>query len=287
MADDRLFENRRFHVNGQALHALVAGPPDGPLAVLLHGFPEQSLAWHRQIPALAGAGMRVVAPDQRGYARSSKPPAVRDYRLGETARDVLALADALDAPRFSVVGHDWGGIVAWELAALHAQRLRQVVVLNAPHAGTMAAHTARHPTQLARSWYMGAFQVPLLPELALRSRGFALLRRAMVRTAQPGAFAPALLDRYAAGWAEPGALTAMLHWYRALPLGRATPAHPIDVPVTVIWGERDSFLDRRLADAALALCARGVLHVLPRATHWLHHEEPEEVNRLLLGALVA
>lgn len=277
--------SRTFDIQGLQLDVLTGGPESGELVILLHGFPESGDAWRHQVPALAGAGLRVLAPHQRGYATSSKPVSVFDYRLGLLAGDVLALADAAGAQRFSVVGHDWGGAIAWHLATLHPDRLRHVVVLNGPHTGTVGAHSLRHPTQLARGWYIAAFQLPVLPELFLQMGAHAALRRAMEGSARPNAFDPDLLPLYQSQWSRPHALASMLNWYRAIALEAPTPARPIDVPVTVLWGEQDRFLDRGLADAALALCRHGELVTFPQATHWLHHEEREEVNRHLLKAL--
>lgn len=276
---------RTFDAGGIQLEALVAGPPSGRLVVLLHGFPESGDAWRLQAAALAGAGLRVIAPHQRGYAGSSRPAGLLAYRLGTLAQDVLALAKAAEAETFSVVGHDWGTAIAWHLATLHPHAIERMVVLNGPHAGTVAAHTLRHPTQFFRSWYIGAFQVPFAPEALLRANGFALLRRAVRDSARPGAIGDELLDAYAAQWAQPGALTSMLNWYRALGLSAPTPARPVDLPVTVLWGERDGFIERGMADASTALCRKGKLVTLPEATHWLHHEEPGQVNRVLLEAL--
>jgi pimeloyl-ACP methyl ester carboxylesterase len=276
---------RSFEVNGLRLEAIAAGPPAGPLVFLLHGFPESADAWGRQLPALAGAGLHVLALHQRGYAGSDKPAGVLPYRLPALAADVLAVADALQVPRFSVVGHDWGAAVAWHLTAAAPDRLDKVVVMNGPHPGTVGAHAMRHPSQFLRSWYIGAFQVPLLPEMLLRANGHALLRRTLEGSARPGAFDPGLLDRYQVQWAQPGSLSAMLAWYRALAVSTPTPARRVDVPVTVVWGEDDRFLERGLADAALALCRQGRLVAVPGATHWLHHEEPGRVNSALLEAL--
>ena len=277
---------RHFHLStGVQLEGLDAGPEGGELVVLLHGFPESGDAWRRQLPVLASAGLHAVAPHQRGYAGSSKPPGVAPYRLSALAQDVLALADELQAEQFTVVGHDWGAAVGWHLPTLHPDRLRRLVVLNGPHAGTVGPHAMRHPMQYVRGWYIGAFQLPMVPEWMLGANGFALLKRAIQSTARPGSIPDDLLERYEQQWSHPGALTAMLNWYRALAFDLPTPTLRIGLPVTVLWGERDPALDRGLADAALALCSDGKLVSLPEATHWLHHEEPEAVNRVLMEAI--
>lgn len=274
-----------FEVNGLTLQACVAGPASGELVILLHGFPESADAWRAQIPVLARAGLRVIAPHQRGYAGSSKPLGVLPYRLELLAQDVLALADAAGAERFSLVGHDWGAAIAFRIATFQPDRLSRLVVLNGAHPGTVPAHAMRHPTQWLRSWYIGAFQLPFLPEAVLRAGNFAALRQAITGTARPGAIPEDMLDTYAAQWAEPAALGSMLAWYRAIAFSAPVPPVPLELPVTVLWGEQDAMLDRGLADAALALCPQGRLVALARATHWLHHEETELVNEVLLEAL--
>ena len=266
--------------NGMRLHVALAGPADGPLVVLLHGFPEFWYGWRHQIAALAEAGLRVVAPDQRGCNLSDKPSGSAAYRLDTLADDVAGLATALGRKRFAVVGHDWGGVVAWQFAARFPQRVTRAAILNAPHPATLRSYARRHPSQLAKSWYVAFFQLPALPELALRADGFWVLRRVLRRTSRPGTFSGADFAHYREAWAEPGALTASLNWYRALRLAAAPPA--VRVPVRVIWGDRDAFLDRGLAEAAAALCEDCEVFHLPGATHWVQHEEAPQVNRLLI-----
>ena len=278
-------QTRRFDLGEMQLEAITAGPAEGDCVILLHGFPESGDAWRQQVQALARAGFRAVAPHQRGYAGSSKPAGLLPYRLSAVAQDVIALADSLGLQRFSLVGHDWGAAVAWHVATTHPERLHRLVILNGPHAGTVGMHAMRHPTQWLRSWYIGAFQLPMAPEWILRANGFALLKRAIRGSARDGAIADDLLATYEQQWSQPGALTAMLNWYRALMLDLPTPTLRVELPVTVVWGGRDQFLDRGLADAQLALCRRGELVALPEATHWLHHEEPEAVSRAILKAL--
>lgn len=279
-------ETLQLHANGLTLHAVAAGPADGPLAILLHGFPEFWYGWRHQLGPLASAGLRVVALDQRGYGQSDKPAGRQAYVLDTLADDVLGVADALGHERFAVVGHDWGGIVTWHLAGRNPDRIERAAVLNAPHPATVGRHMLTHPDQVARSAYVAFFQLPLLPEWALGAAGFASLRRTLVTTARPGSFTEDDLDRYRQAWAQPGALTAMLNWYRALPM-QSFPSTPerIRVPVRVVWGDRDVALQRGLAEAGVALCDHGEVFHLPEATHWVQHDEAERVGRLLVEFL--
>lgn len=276
----------RLPTNGITLHAAVAGPPEGNLVILLHGFPEFWYGWRHQIAALAGAGLRILAPDQRGYNLSDKPAGGAAYRLDSLADDAIGLANALGAKDFAVVGHDWGGVVAWHLATRNPERVARAVILNAPHPATLWRYARRHPGQLRKSWYVGFFQLPVLPEMSLRAGNFWVLRRSLVRTSREAAFRPADWPVYREAWRQPGALGAMLNWYRALPHDACSlPPTRIRVPVRVIWGGHDAFLDPGLADAGIALCDEGELFPLPDATHWLQHEEPDRVNRLLIEFL--
>lgn len=278
-------ESLRLPGRGVTLHAVAAGPAEAPLVLLLHGFPEFWWGWRRQIGPLAAAGFRVVVPDLRGYNLSDKPRGVAAYALDEVAGDVAALAGSLGRERFAVVGHDWGAILTWHLATRAPDRVERAAVLNGPHTGTMGPFVRAHPAQALRSWYVGFFQMPLLPEAMLRVRDFAAMRGAMLGTARKGTFTEADFGRYREAWSQPGALTAMLNWYRALVRHGGTPRERIRVPLRVIWGERDTALDRGLVKAGLALCDRGDVHWIPDATHWVQHEAAERVNALLIEFL--
>jgi pimeloyl-ACP methyl ester carboxylesterase len=277
------FESARLPANGIVLHTVMAGPADGPLVILLHGFPEFWYGWRHQLGPLGVAGLRVAAPDQRGYNLSDKPAGIAAYRLDVLADDVLGLADALGHARFAVVGHDWGGVVAWHLAARNPERITRAAILNAPHPTTLRHYAARHPRQLAKSWYAAYFQLPLLPELSLRAGNFWILERVLRQTSAAGTFSPQDLRLYRQAWRQPGGLAAALNWYRALRGGAAPPSADIRVPLMIIWGERDAFLESGLADAGLALCTAGAIVRLAGISHWLQHEAAAEVNRLLLG----
>lgn len=269
-----------------ALHVVEAGPEDGPLLILLHGFPEFWWAWRHQITPLAEQGYHVVVPDMRGYNASDAPREAGNYRLEVLADDIVALADRFGADRFRVVGHDWGGVVAWELALSHPDRLEQVVAMNAPHPDLWRREALRHPTQALRSAYAAFFQLPRIPEVALRVFDFKMLRAMLRGTARDDAFAPGEIDRYVAAWSRPGALTTMLNYYRALPR-RPVPDPPrrCTVPALILWGVDDAALGQHVAHSALDLCDDGRLVFLPEATHWLHLEEPERVNAELIAFL--
>lgn len=272
--------------NGVRLHVVEAGLALGPPLILLHGFPEFWWAWRKQIGPLAAAGFRVIVPDLRGYNRSEVPRGVASFTLDILADDIAAVADVLQIPYFDLVAHDWGGVVAWWVAARHPERVARLVVMDAPHPDTLRKVIQRHPTQALRSLYALAFQVPRLPEALLTAGNFALLRALMVRTARPDAFEPGAIDRYVEAWSRPGTLTAMLNYYRALRLRRdARPPARIAAPTLVLWGEHDGALGRPVAEAAVAQCKRGELEIIPGTSHWLHLEEPEQVTEAILRHL--
>ena len=286
-ADDTPIEQLTIAANGLQFHALAAGPVDGPLVLLLHGFPETSHGWRRQIAPLAAAGFRVVAPDQRGVGLSSKPAGIAAYRVDRLAADSVAIVRALGRERAQVVGHDWGGAVTWHLAAHHADVVERVAILDAPHPAVFGPYLRRHPSQRAKSWYMAFFQLPWLPEALLRGGQFKRLARALVASSRPGTFTPEDLAVYRTAWAQPGALTGMLNWYRALRLRAQVPrtTGPIATPVRLMWGDQDQALEPGLAEASIARCAAGEVFHFPAATHWLQHEEPARVTALLLEFL--
>jgi len=265
-------------LDGVDLHAVEAGPADGPLVILLHGFPDFWWSWRRQVGPLAEQGYRVVAPDMRGYNLSDKPAGIAAYARDKLAADVARLADAYGRTGFRLVGHDWGGIVAWEAAIRFPERIEQLVVIDAPHPGVWLRGVARRPSQALRSAYVAFFQLPRLPEALLRANGYARLKRAMTSASSPGTWGPEELDRYAEAWRRPGALTAMLDYYRALRLAPGGAPARVRPPTLLLWGGRDPFLERALCRASLELCDDGRALVLDDAGHWPHLEAAQRVN---------
>ncbi len=281
------YERHFVETNGIMLHVMVAGPADGPLVLLLHGFPEFWYGWRHQIQPLAEAGFRVLAPDQRGYNRSDKPPRVQDYAVDVLVRDVIGLIDWAERDTAAVVGHDWGAMVAWWTALQYPHRVERLGILNVPHPHVFQRTLSSSPRQLAKSWYAGAFQVPLMPETALRLGGKRTVSRLFQASSNPGSFTPADIDAYWEAYQRPGALTGMINWYRAY--ARKPPATPaswrVDKPTAIIWGRRDPFLDASMVEPSLALCTRGQLHWIDEATHWVQHDARERVSAYLLASL--
>lgn len=271
-------ESRAVETNGVRLHLVEAGPEDGKLLVLLHGFPEFWYGWHETIATLANAGYRVVVPDQRGYNLSAKPPAVSDYRIGELARDVVGIVDAYGRETAAVAGHDWGAAVGWWLALHHADRVSEFVAVNVPHP-TVFEETLRSSwDQRFKSWYMLAFQLPRLPEAVASAGNWRLAVRGLRDSSTPGTFSDEDIRRYRRAWNREGAFEAMVNWYRAIVRDRPTPEQTrVEVPTLVIWGARDRFLTKRMAGRSVDRCAEGRLLTLDTATHWVVHEEPHRV----------
>ncbi len=291
MADETLrgvgLAHRYADLGDMRLHYVEAG--EGPLVLLLHGFPQFWYQWRHQVPALVEAGFRVVAPDMRGYNLSDKPPGVRAYRVELLARDVEHLILACGERTADVVGHDWGAIAAWVAAMRYPGRVGKLAILNVPHPARLLDGLLS-PMQLLRSSYAFFFQIPRLPEGVIRAGDFALLRSVFRRDpVRPGALTAEDVERYVEAIARPGALTASLNYYRALlryPTQTRALLQRVEAPVLIIWGERDRFLSRRLAEPP-RLWVPDLMGVkrLPDASHWVAEDRPLEVNTLLLGFL--
>lgn len=277
------WRHRYAQLDGLRLHYVEAG--EGPVVLLLHGFPEHWYSWRHQLPALARAGYRAVAPDMRGFNLSDKPAGVRAYALETLAGDVDRFLDHLEVSRAHVVGHDWGGAVVQAFAMRHPERVESVALLNMPHLPRFAAELRKAP-QIKRSWYIFFFQIPWVPELAARAWNFAALR-ALLRNdpVHPDAFDAEDIQRYVDAMARPGALKATLGYYRAMmryPLSRIDGIH---APTCILWGEHDRFFVNTLAEPVRHLMPNATVHRLPDASHWVQVDCPDRVNTLLLEHL--
>lgn len=278
----------RVSTNGVQLSCASAGPVDGPLVVLLHGFPECWFAWRGHIERLAAAGYRVLAPDQRGYGRSDRPSRVADYRMDLLSADIAGLIVSQGRSQAQLVGHDWGGAVAWWLAATRPELVSRLVVMNVPHPLVMRRHLLRDPKQMRRSWYFFAFQMPRLPERTILRKGGRPLYAGLREFSAPESFGEAEWPRYQNAWSQPGAAKGMLNWYRAAlrhPPSLAEGQEQVRVPTLILWGRKDHVLREQMAVESLDRCDDASLRLFEDAGHFVQHDARAEVQRELLAFL--
>jgi epoxide hydrolase 4 len=269
------------------LHYVEAG--QGPLVVLLHGFPEFWYGWRRQIQPLVAAGFRVVAPDMRGYNLSSTPKGIAAYDIGKLTDDIAGLIRERGAESAQLVGHDWGGSVAWALAMSHPEVVARLVILNAAHPRKLS-QGLHNPGQLRRSWYFFFFDLPDLPESVVHANHWHFFRH-FLRDAKP-ALSREDTDRYIEAWSQPGAATGMINYYRSsvrTPPKKAEAAlRPVQAPTLVIWGERDRYLSPDLAEPDHDDVPNlDRVERLPDASHWVHHDEADRVSQLVIDFFAA
>ena len=272
-----------IETNNINLHVAQAGPDDGKLLILLHGFPEFWYGWRNQIDFFAQLGYRVWVPDQRGYNLSDKPKGLDAYNVDQLAADVVGLIDAAGVEKAYLVGHDWGANVAWWTAITHPQRIERLVILNVPHPVIMRKNLQGNLAQLRKSWYIFFFQLPWLPVVLGRANNYAMVAQAMLGSCRPGTFTDDDMKLYRAAWAQPNAYVSMINWYRSI-LQRQ-PKRPrsyrVTMPTLVIWGMRDKFLGKETAQQSMNLVDNGRLEFIENASHWVQHEEPARVNELI------
>ena len=277
----------RISANGLRFNVLAAGGGDR-LALCLHGFPELALSWRHQLPVLADEGWLAWAPDLRGYGGTDRPVGREEYALERLMDDVAALIDTSGARETLLIGHDWGGVIAWLFALRRLRPLSRLVVMNLPHPACYERALRRSVRQWLRSWYMLFFQLPWLPEKALGARGAALVGRAFREMAvHKENFPEELLDVYRRAALQPGALTAMLNYYRALLSGggarrqRSLGFPKIDAPTLVVWGEQDTALGVETLEGIEEFVPNVSVRRLPDASHWVQQDSPDEVNTIL------
>lgn len=257
-----------------------AGPADGPVVVLLHGFPQHNDSWSAVIDRLTAEGYRCLAPNQRGYSPGARPSRRRDYRMSELVADLGALIDASGARRVHLVGHDWGAAVAWAAAAETPERLATVSPISVPHPGAFIKSFTNSRQGLA-SWYMYFFQLPRIPEWLLTRRDGAIVAELLRRSGQT----PAAAERDAQAMREPGALTAAINWYRAIPLSdRRASTQKVSVPTMYVWSDRDTALLPKAAhDTARYVNGEYRFEILSGVSHWIPDEQPDTLADLLLA----
>lgn len=280
---------RSEHVtaNGLRFHVSAQGSGDR-LALCLHGFPELGFSWRHQLPVFAELGYLAWAPDLRGYGGTDRPVGRDEYAIEKLMDDVAGLIDASGARETVLVAHDWGGVIAWLFAMRRVRPLSRLIMMNLPHPACYERAVRRGTRQLLRSWYVLFFQIPWLPETLFRlgnARAIANAFRGMAVNKQN--FPDEVLDVYRRAALQPGALTAMINYYRALVSGggarrqRALGYPKLDVPTLLIWGEQDSALDVQTLEGTEEFVSNLTLHRLPDASHWVQQDQPEKVNAIL------
>jgi pimeloyl-ACP methyl ester carboxylesterase len=276
-------QRTQITAGGFTFDARVAGPSGGRVVLLLHGFPESSRSWDAQLKALAEAGYRAVAFDQRGYSPGARPAGVEAYRIGELVADAVAVSDRLGVDRVDVVGHDWGGVVAWQMAGRHPERVRSLAVVSTPHpAAFRAALADGEGDQAQRSWYMTCFQTPEEPERVFLENDAAALRGIYSGLPED------TVEEYVALFRQPGALTAAINWYRAAGRDLTGETGPITMPTLYVWSTNDIALGREAAEATSGHVQGPYrFEVLEGVSHWIPEEVPDTLNSLLLEHLAA
>lgn len=265
---------------GQVFDVTVAGPDDGPVVLLLHGFPQSAHCWRLVVPALVTRGFRVLAPDQRGYSPRARPTGPEDYRLPGLVLDALGVLDELDVKQAHVVGHDWGAAVAWQLGARHAARVRTLTTVSVPHPRAFIEALRNDPDQRQRSLYMREFATAGYEEQLLADDGAALVR--IFDDAGPDVDVQDVLRRAA----EPGSLRAWLRWYADQRLEDVGDTPAVDVPTMHVWSDGDAALGRAGALGTAAWVTGPYrLEVLTGVSHWIPEQAAEELSQLLLTHL--
>ena len=276
-------QDKMIETNGIKLHIVQKGDSESPLVLLLHGFPEFWYGWRQQIDFLAGMGFRVVVPDQRGYNLSDKPKGIDAYRIDNLTLDIIGLIDALKYKKATIIGHDWGGMIAWQLAIKYPERLEKLIILNIPHPKVMKKTLLTSWRQKRKSWYIFFFQIPWLPELISSRINFALLRKGLIKSSRRGTFSETDLKQYQEAWSKKNALRSMINWYRAAfrTMFEKSVKSYIDIPTLLIWGMKDFALISDMAQPSIDLCRKGRLVFIEEASHWVQHEEPDRINSLI------
>jgi pimeloyl-ACP methyl ester carboxylesterase len=283
--------HREGRVNALKLHWVEQG--EGPLVVLLHGFPEYWYAWRHQIPALAAAGFRAVAPDLRGYNLSDKPRGVAAYRIEALLADLVGLVERLGEgeKKAHVVGHDWGGAFAWYAPLFFPDRLLSLTLLNAPHPLAFRRELKTSAAQRRKSSYVLFFQLPWLPERRIRAGNFAILEKMLRRDpVSLGAFTDEDIRLYKEALARPGSLTAAVNYYRAalrFPPRVRGRKWPDDLRTLLVWGERDRYLGPGLLEGLDRWVPRLTVERIPDASHWVQADAPARANEILIRFLTS
>ncbi|MBI1212696.1 MAG: alpha/beta fold hydrolase [Alphaproteobacteria bacterium] len=270
--------------NGLTFEVDQCGDGD-KFALLLHGFPESKFSWRYQLPLLASLGYRAWAPNMRGYGKTTRPKGIAAYHIDNLVADAAALIDAAGAKETLLIAHDWGAIVAWQMAIRKTRPLSRLIIMNVPHPACMMREL-RTWRQLRKSWYVFFFQLPWLPERVTTTKGAEAIHRAFYDMAiDKSRFPVAVTDEYRRTALEPGAMTAMINYYRAAMRAGEAAMNPqpgtVDTPTLMIWGEEDVALDKATTIGTDKYVKNLTMRYLPGVSHWVQQEAPEKVNAMI------
>jgi epoxide hydrolase 4 len=275
--------HRFIQVNGLRLHLAEAGDKGRPLLLLLHGFPEFWYSWRAQIDFFVQRGFYVIAPDQRGYNLSDKPRGICNYNLDILAKDIIGILDHEQVEKAYLVGHDWGAGAAYWAVLKYPHRFYKLAILQLPHLIAMQEYLKINSSARKKASYLYFFQLPFLPEYMLKRENYRRLRHALTKFSRKNTFTEPEIAQYLKAWQQPRAISGMLNWYRAS--FRCKPVLPKDVsirvPTLVLWGEKDFFFGKDAMEFSRKYLPQAEIVYFPEATHWIHHEFPEEVNQRL------
>lgn len=269
--------------NHVSLSVLTAGPADGKMVLLLHGFPETAESWNEQMLFLADLGFFVVVPDQRGYNESSAPESTKDYRLDTLAMDMLFLVKHFRNDKVFIVAHDWGALVGWYLITFFPETFEKAVIASAPHWDVFKKYLVTHPKQILKSWYIFFIQLPILPEFLLRYRRYAMMSRMLKKNGYP----EVKLSTLRQSWIKHNKLRSMLNWYRAMKyLDIKKSKSTILVPTHIVWGDNDPFCLSDMASRCREYCNESKLTIMSGVGHWPQHQKTHEFNLILKSEFI-
>ena len=269
----------QFTHDGLTFDVVDSGPADGTTVVLLHGFPQRANAWDRVAPLLHDQGYRTIAPDQRGYSPGARPVGRRAYALSHLAGDIAALIDEIGEP-VHLVGHDWGAIVAWAVAADYPAKVQSLTAVSVGHPAAFLRAIGRS-NQLLRSWYMLFFQIPWLPERLLTMRSSA-----GDKVQAKIGMSPQMVERFRSEIVDDGALHGGVNWYRGLPFGAGSPNRPVSAPTTMVWSDGDHFLgESQAVESQRYVDGDFEFRRLDGASHWIPEERPTELAEAILARI--
>ncbi len=281
---EQSWHHETIDTNSIKLHYVTQG--EGALILFLHGFPEFWYSWRHQIPELA-KNYKVVAVDLRGYNDSDKPQAKSAYVMSEFVEDIKGVIERLGYDRCILVGHDWGGAIAWSFAYAYPELVNRLIVMNLPHPAKFAAGL-KTPQQMLKSWYIAFFQLPFLPEFLIQRNNYKFIERAFRGMAiDKSAFTDTDIEQYKTAFAKRGALTASINYYRNLPtyMSEKKVWGILKIPTLMIWGEEDRALGKELTYGTEKYVQDLQIRYIPNCSHWVQQEQPQLVNQIMRSFL--